>query len=222
MDLILSGYSGKMGQCLRSLFEHEKDIFVYDALKLPKNLSKACAWIDFSHTSLFDFVVSGVQGRACPLIMGTTGLSSAQMQALKHLSKTQVVVYDSNFSLGINAIKTILPILNLALCDFDVDIVEAHHKTKKDVPSGTAQLLQCILQERRKTPIPVLSRRAGGLRGEHTVSFVGQDEIVYIKHEVLDRCIFAKGVVHVVQWMMKKKPSQGFFNMQDILHDCIS
>ena len=106
--------------------------------------------------------------------------------------------------------------------DFDIDIVEAHHKSKKDAPSGTAKSIQQILQRKNNVQVPITSLRAGGIRGEHSILYAGQDELVSIKHEALDRRVFAQGVAYVIQWIVRKKPSQGFFNMQDILHDCIS
>lgn len=222
MELIISGYNGKMGQCLRALFAGNDTVSTRSSCDLPKNFSSDCLWIDFSHPSYFDFVIGEVKKHACPLIMGTTGLSSGQMSEMKQISEKQVVVYDSNFSLGINAIKTILPHLTSLLRDFDIDIVEAHHKSKKDAPSGTAKSIQQILQRKNNVQVPITSLRAGGIRGEHSILYAGQDELVSIKHEALDRRVFAQGVAYVIQWIVRKKPSQGFFNMQDILHDCIS
>jgi 4-hydroxy-tetrahydrodipicolinate reductase len=149
--------------------------------------------------------------------MGTTGLSKAQMRQLVQLSKGQVVVYDSNFSVGANILKKLAYQAGMALKDFSVTIFEAHHGTKKDQPSGTAKSLRQVLLSGQPRQIPILSLRGGGIRGEHAVIFSGMDEILSLKHEVLDRKVFAQGALYAIEWIIQKKPSHGLYNMQDVL-----
>ncbi|MDR2396509.1 MAG: 4-hydroxy-tetrahydrodipicolinate reductase [Puniceicoccales bacterium] len=216
LHLIISGFGGKMGKCIRALLAGTP-AHVYDARHCLSDCLQPLVWVDFSNSNAFEQILENVQKKACPLVMGTTGLSKAQMRQLVQLSKKQAVVYDSNFSIGANILKKLVHQAGSTLKDFSVTIFEAHHSTKKDQPSGTAKSLRQVLLSEQRKRIPILSLRGGGIRGEHSVIFSGMDEMLSLKHEVLDRKVFAQGALCAVEWIIRKKPSHGLFNMQDVL-----
>ena len=216
-DIIISGWNGKMGQALRRLSHFYFQGQVYDFKGIRENCAdKSLIWMDFSHESAFNSVVEGVIKYRCPLVMGTTGLSQNQMERLKELSQQVPIVYDANFSLGIHILRRLIRTLP-NMREFDVSVYESHHLTKKDSPSGTAKNLQKDLQIALKTcnHIPILSHRGGGIRGEHKIIFSGNNEILTLKHEVLDRAVFAEDALSAAVWVLGK--TCGYFSMEDCL-----
>ena len=214
-DVIISGWNGKMGHAIRALTPFYFSGMLWNPTTLHIDALKHPVWIDFSNAQLFDNILQKVQEIHCPLIMGTTGLSAEQHEKLKQVSQCLPIFYDTNFSLGIHLLRKLLKHLPQEN-SFDVSIIESHHITKKDSPSGTAKSLQNILKQQLKTDvIPILSHRGGGIRGEHHIIFSGQNEILTLKHEVLDRSVFAEGALKAAVWCTSK--SNGLFNMEDLL-----
>jgi len=214
-DIIISGWNGKMGQALQGLLPNYFFGKVVDANELDLcSLSSSKVWIDFSHVSVFDKWIAHVAQLKCPLVMGTTGLNEQQLQQLQNLSQNQPVLYDTNFSEGIHILRQILK--NLPdVSAFDGHILEAHHKSKKDCPSGTAKALLADLSEKLQQNVPILSVRVGGIRGEHTVVLTGNNEQITLKHEVWDRSVFAEGALKAAQWLLQQ--THGFFNFSSVL-----
>ncbi|MDR0756104.1 MAG: hypothetical protein LBE99_04295, partial [Puniceicoccales bacterium] len=155
LHLIISGFGGKMGKCIRTLLEGTPT-HIYDAHHCVGDRLQPLVWIDFSNSSAFERIIENVQIKKCPLVIGTTGLSKAQMHQLIRLSKRQAVVYDSNFSIGANVLKKLVHQAGIALKDFSVTIFEAHHGAKKDQPSGTAKSLRQVLLLGQHRQIPIL------------------------------------------------------------------
>jgi len=216
-DVIISGWNGKMGQALRRLSHSYFQGQLHNFKELREShLSESVVWIDFSNKSAFNDVVDKVVRYKCPLVMGTTGLSKDQISRLKVLSKTVPVVYDANFSLGIHILRRLIRALP-SMHGFDVSVYESHHLTKKDSPSGTAKNLRRDLQVVLKIngDIPILSHRGGGIRGEHEIIFSGNNEVLTLKHEVLDRTVFAEGALSAAVWVLDKPC--GYFSMEDCL-----
>lgn len=214
-DVIISGWNGKMGQALRGLLPNYFFGKLVDANELDLcSLSSSKVWIDFSHASAFEKWIHQVKALQCPLVMGTTGLNEQQLRQLRDLSQNQPVLYDANFSEGIHVLRQILK--NLPdISAFDCHILEAHHKSKKDYPSGTAKALLGDLSEKTQQNVPIFSVRAGGIRGEHAVVFAGNNEQIILKHEVWDRSVFAEGALKAAQWLLQH--SCGFFNFSSVL-----
>lgn len=211
-DVFISGWNGKMGQAIRALapcyFKGKVCAFdPHDSVSLNQAIC-----VDFSHVSAFDKVLQGVKRQGCPLVMGTTGLSDLHMQALRKLSESVPVVYDTNFSEGIHLLRRLIRSLP-ALKDWDVSIFESHHKSKKDTPSGTAKSLRRDLEAFQD--VTILSHRGGGVRGKHSVMLASDDEVLTLTHEAFSRDIFAKGALKVAVWLIEKK--SGFYSMQDVL-----
>lgn len=214
-DVIISGWNGKMGQALRTLLPQYFSGQVIDANEISQySLNAVKIWIDFSHASVFEKWIANVEQLQCPLVMGTTGLSNQQLQQLQSLSGRLPILYDANFSEGIHILRQMFQQLPQKL-NFDVHILEAHHKSKKDSPSGTAKLLAQDLSQKIQKDVSISSIRAGGIRGEHTIVFVGNNEQIILKHEAWDRSVFAEGALKAAQWLLQQ--SHGFFSFNSVL-----
>ncbi len=168
-----------------------------------------------------------------PLVTGTTGLSENESNVLKEFSKKMPIIHDSNMSLGVNLIDALLPGLanTLASEGWDTEITELHHRMKKDSPSGTARRFALtislasgrrIIQGREKGHVSergdeifVHSVRGGTIPGEHTIYFMGPDEVIEIHHRALSNKIFALGAVKAAKWIIGQKP--GLYSMLDVL-----
>ncbi|EDO25476.1 predicted protein [Nematostella vectensis] len=169
-------------------------------------------------------------------IAGTTGMTAEDEKALQEAAKSVPVVYASNFSLGVNLLFYLTQKAAQMLDeDFDIEILEMHHRHKVDAPSGTALSLGLqaakgrgvdlnkvsdkardgITGERKRGDIGFAVLRGGNVAGEHTVSFNANDERVELTHKAGDRAIFARGAVKAALWAVGKKP--GLFDMFDVL-----
>jgi len=164
------------------------------------------------------------------MVMGTTGLSAEQQQALEAAAQHIGVVYGRNMSIGVNVLTELV-----RLAAKNVEISEAHHRNKIDAPSGTAlQLGDVVARERGTTldaaatydchgartarepgTIGFTSIRAGGIVGEHTVLFATGEEIVEFKHRATDRALFARGALRAAQWVIGQPA--GLYGMADVL-----
>ncbi len=171
-----------------------------------------------------------------PIVIGTTGFSQKQSDEIKRLSRRTRILISPNMSLGVNLLVSLMGRVAETLGDeYDVEIVEAHHRFKKDAPSGTALALgravaqalkrdldktgvcgrKGIVGERTKKEIGLLSVRAGDIVGEHTVIFGGLGERVEFIHRAHSRETFARGAIRAAQWLVKQK--RGLYSMQDVL-----
>jgi len=192
--------------------------------------------IDFTvpETSLANIKVCAEHGK--PIIIGTTGFSKEQLGEInRHVQKIPCVL-SPNMSIGVNlCFKVLDEIARTIGEDYDMEIVEAHHRMKKDAPSGTAvKMAQVIAQavnrnleevgvyarkgmigERSKKEIGIQTLRAGDIVGEHTVMFAGKGERIELTHRAHSRDTFAAGAVRAAKWVVGKKP--GLYDMQDVL-----
>jgi 4-hydroxy-tetrahydrodipicolinate reductase len=169
-------------------------------------------------------------------VIATTGFNAKQLGEIKRLSKRTPVLLSANTSLGVNVLLSLLgKAAKMLGDDYDVEIIEAHHRFKKDAPSGTALALgrsvaaalnrdlekigisgrKGIVGERSKKEIALLSVRAGDIVGEHTVIFGGIGERLEFIHRAHSRDTFARGALRAAQWLAGKKP--GLYGMQDVL-----
>lgn len=171
-----------------------------------------------------------------PIVIGTTGFSKEELSEAHALASAMPSVMASNMSLGINLLIKILADVARALGDdYDVEVVEAHHRHKKDAPSGTALVLarvvadalgrdleqdavysrHGIIGERSKKEIGIQTIRAGDIVGEHTVLFGGLGERIEITHKASSRDTFARGALKAALWIAKQPA--GLYDMQDVL-----
>jgi 4-hydroxy-tetrahydrodipicolinate reductase len=198
---------------------------------------KACdVLIDFStpKVSLKNMEVCGLFGKA--IVVGSTGFTSEERALALELSKDIPVVLAPNMSVGVNVcFKVLADIAKILGEDFDVEIVEAHHRLKKDAPSGTAvrmgevvaealgreyrEVANChregITGERTQKEIGMQTIRGGDIVGDHTVYFIGMGERIELTHRAHTRDMFSRGSVRAAKWVVEQKP--GLYDMQDVL-----
>jgi 4-hydroxy-tetrahydrodipicolinate reductase len=170
------------------------------------------------------------------MVIGTTGFTKDDLKEIEPLSKNIPCVMASNMSTGVNLLLKVLRDVAKVLGDeYDIEIVEAHHRLKKDAPSGTALKMaqviadtinrnldevavysrKGIIGERTKKEIGIQTVRAGDIVGEHTVLFGGLGERIEITHKASSRDTFARGALKAAQWI-HGKPA-GLYDMQDVL-----
>ncbi|AIL65384.1 Dihydrodipicolinate reductase [Rickettsiales bacterium Ac37b] len=169
-------------------------------------------------------------------IIGTTGFIVEQKKLLLEYARNNVLVISANMSIGINLLSKLIrqAVKSLPVNDFDIEIIEKHHRNKKDAPSGTALLLGSVIAETQGVNLSekvVLNRlgdikrkngeigfsvvRGGDIIGEHTVLFAGIGEQIEIVHKATDRSIFAKGAIRAALWSVNQAP--GLYSMEDVL-----
>jgi 4-hydroxy-tetrahydrodipicolinate reductase len=153
------------------------------------------------------------------MVIGTTGLSDAQMLDIRRAAERVAIVHAGNMSLGVNLLVGLAEQVAAALGPaFDIEVLEMHHKHKIDAPSGTALMLGKAAAQGRARPdcaIGYATLRGGDVVGEHTVIFAGPGERIEISHKAADRSIFAHGAVTAALWT-EGKPA-GLYSMRDVL-----
>lgn len=230
----IAGACGKMGRRIFELAGHDRDLEVgfllekkgtpligkeIGKLKVssnPDGLFLVDALIDFTLPEATDEHLDYVGRHKKALVLGTTGLSEAQKTKIEELAKIVPVVFSPNMSIGMNVLFSILPEIAKKLGpDYSVEIVEAHHKAKKDAPSGTAKKLAEVLAQVTKKDVPMHSIRLGDIFGDHTIVFCGNSERIEIKHQAHSRDLFAVGALKAAKWIVGKPA--GLYSMQDVL-----
>ena len=174
--------------------------------------------IDFSQADSIDEICRAASQHGKSLVIGTTGHSQQQRKTIEETAHSVPIVLASNFSVGVNVLFWLTQkAAELLGADFNPEIVETHHKMKKDAPSGTAKTLADILKVVRKhdREIPIQSIREGDVVGEHTVIFRGPGESLELTHRAANRGIFAVGALRAAKWIINKPP--GLYSMQDVL-----
>jgi 4-hydroxy-tetrahydrodipicolinate reductase len=194
--------------------------------------------IDFTSGQASSELAQACAARGGPaLILGATGLNEGQTEAIEHAALKIAVVKSGNYSLGVNVLIGLVAQAAqiLKARDFDIEVFEAHHKRKVDAPSGTALMLGEAAAQARGGDLHTLAARGrdgitgprpegaigfsvvrgGGIVGEHSVIFAGEEEILTLSHSARDRTLFARGAVEAAAWIVGKPP--GLYDMQDVL-----
>jgi 4-hydroxy-tetrahydrodipicolinate reductase len=164
-------------------------------------------------------------------VVGTTGFSNEQRAEMARTVEGKVpAVISSNFSIGVNIFWQLLREAARLLPDYDVEVLEAHHRYKKDAPSGTAKTILQILDDElgarekkygregmaeRGTEIGVHVIRGGDIVGDHAVLFSGNFETIQLSHRAYDRSVFAQGALKAARWVVSQKP--GIHGMDEVL-----
>jgi 4-hydroxy-tetrahydrodipicolinate reductase len=246
------GANGRVGQLiiedlkktddisLSSVFVRNKLNFSIDPSILVstdvKSFLKACdIVIDFSLPDACEVLLEAAIETPTPLVIGTTGLSMHQLNLLKQASENMPVLYATNMSLGVALLNKLVYQASAALEGFDIEIVEMHHKHKKDAPSGTALTLgesaasargldldkvrisgrDGNIGERSKDEISVMALRGGDIVGRHTVGFYNDGEFIELNHTATSRNTFSKGAIRAASWLVGKKA--GLYSISDCL-----
>lgn len=179
-------------------------------LPLDELFQKADVLIDFStrEASLENAKKAEYFKKA--LVIGTTGFSEKELTELQ--SRKSPLFLSYNMSLGINVLRYLAKEATRLLGNsFDVEIIDVHHKHKKDAPSGTSFMIQDSIGKN----VHIHSIRAGSVAGDHTVLFLGEGERLEIKHIAENRSIFARGAIEVAKWLIKQPI--GFYSMEDFM-----
>jgi 4-hydroxy-tetrahydrodipicolinate reductase len=191
--------------------------------------------IDFSHVSALSHHLTLAATYAKPFLSAITGLTDVHHREMNKASQHTPILYTSNTSVGITLLlKLIEKAAHTLGEEFDIDIVETHHRHKQDAPSGTALALgQAIRQGHRLNtlqdyyyPLPAsvprppatigyCAIRGGGYPGDHRVIFSSESEVVEFTHRALNRQLYAKGAIKAAIWLIQQKP--GLYSMQDVL-----
>ena len=150
-----------------------------------------------------------------PLVCGTTGLSEEHFAKLKSSAAEFPIFYAPNMGIGVNVLAQMLHrAKDDLISNFDIKIIDTHHKHKKDAPSGTALFLANQLQT-QDTQIPITSIREGEAFGTHEVILSTPDETITITHQALNRNVFAMGAIKAAMWLASQK--NGLYSFQDLL-----
>jgi 4-hydroxy-tetrahydrodipicolinate reductase len=218
--VLLIGAAGRMGKTVRGLAENDSDIQIAGQCDLGDAMEPAMkdcdVAIDFSQADSIDEICRAALNCGKPLVIGTTGHSQQQRQTIKETADSVPIVLASNFSVGVNVLFWLTQRAAEFLgADFNPEIVETHHKMKKDAPSGTAKTLAEILKAARNSEIPIQSIREGDVVGEHSIIFSGPAERLELTHRAANRGIFALGALRAAKWIVDKPP--GLCSMQNVL-----
>ena len=228
--------NGKMGRMIDSLCERD-DRFVTAGFVGPGDcdtlaqIGEIDAAIDFSYPGNLQMVLDTALESRLPLVIGTTGLTDAQGEAIRAAAKEIPIVWANNFSTGVTVLCRLARMASQALGeDFDIEIVETHHNQKADAPSGTAKALlasvdpeggYAVVNGREGRPgargreIGMHAVRGGTVAGEHSVHFFGQMEEIELRHRADSREIFARGALRAAEFAVHAQP--GLYNMEDVL-----
>jgi 4-hydroxy-tetrahydrodipicolinate reductase len=198
--------------------------------------AKAEVVIDFSLPEAAGATVDACSAKAIPLVMGTTGLSDAQAAVVKAAAKKIPVIYGTNMSVGMNVLFALVGKAAAMLGeDYDIEIIEEHHRFKKDAPSGSALTLAQKICEatgrdypgslthgragkdtlRKKGTIGMHAVRAGDITGVHSVIYGALGETITLNHTAHSRDIFIRGALRAAEWLIGKKPA--LYSMSDVL-----
>lgn len=234
--IAVHGAAGRMGQRILALAEEEGCEVVLALDRVAGSLDgfhvetdrsllaevRPAVVVDFSSPEGTAEVASAATQAGCGLVVGTTGLTAEAEEALEEAASKVPVLVASNMSLGVNLLFSLAARAAAALSgkDFDAAVYEAHHRHKKDAPSGTAKTLLAVLQGAGATGaggagVQAVSVRAGGIVGDHTVLFASEGERLELTHRAATRDVFARGALAAARFLADKPA--GRYAMRDVL-----
>ena len=220
--VLLVGAAGRMGRTVVDLAKADPKIQIVAECDLGDSIEAAMqncdVIVDFSHADAIDEICRAASQHGKSLVIGTTGHSQEQRRIIEKAAESLPIVFASNFSIGVNVLFWLTrKAAELLGRDFNPEIIETHHKMKKDAPSGTAKTLADVLKTVQKiqSEIPIQSIREGEVVGEHTVIFSEPGERVELTHRAANREIFARGALRATKWIMGRPV--GLYSMQDVL-----
>ena len=204
---------------------------------LPSAARGADVWIDFTIPEATLQALQALPGLGVrAVVIGTTGFSADQEAQIASAAQHLAIVKAGNFSLGVNLLEALVQQAARRLsADWDIEILETHHRHKIDAPSGTALMLGEAAAMGREQPLSRLQappyngpdaarepgqigfsvRRAGGVIGDHEVTFGAEKELLSLRHTALDRSVFADGAIAAARWAVQQSP--GLYGMSDVL-----
>ncbi len=238
--VLLVGAKGRMGQAIKLAAQADTGVEIAAEADQGDDFEPAIAAvdvvIDFSHADAAEQICAACVANRKPIVIGTTGHSGEQIDVIREAAKSIPVLLAANFSIGVNTLFWLTRKAAELLGEgFDLEIVETHHRLKKDAPSGTAKRLaevlcetrgldyekdvahgrQGMVGERPANQIGMHSIRAGDVVGDHTVIFASAGERLELTHKASSRETFALGALRAARWILAK-PS-GLYSMEDVL-----
>jgi 4-hydroxy-tetrahydrodipicolinate reductase len=250
----LAGALGRMGRTVEALLAGRQDMALAVRIDRPgasdegsgalaltdaaSALAACDVMVDFSSAAASAALATMAAARGGPaLVIGATGFSAEEDAAVRAAAERVAIVRSGNFSLGVNLLAALVEeaARRLGARDWDIEILETHHRRKVDAPSGTALLLgeaaargrgerldatalaarSGITGERPRGGIGFASLRGGGVVGEHTVLLAAEDETITLSHSARDRSLFARGALEAAAWVAARPP--GLYDMRDVL-----
>ncbi len=250
INIGIHGGSGRMGtmiyECLKN-FDQARASVIYTVA--PLDYTPSCA-VTSSYDELFsgcdvviDFTIRDgaislmkfALSHPKPLCIGTTALGEEGERLLRECGAKMPVLHATNMSLGVAVLNKLVALASRSLRDFDCEILEMHHRHKKDAPSGTAMSLaesaasarelslkdvrvsgrDGLIGERGKDEIAVMSLRGGDIVGRHTVGFYGDGEFIELNHTATSRATFARGAIKAAVWLASQ--NSGLYGIDDCL-----
>lgn len=252
INIGIYGATGRMGQMIMQNLSHDSEakvsvVHAIEEFKTPIDASikvtdsideflRHCdVAIDFTIAKGTEALLESVIDMPKPLVIGTTGLIPHQKNLLKEASEKMPILYATNMSLGVAVLNKLVFLASKSLKEFDIEIVEQHHRHKKDAPSGTAMTLgesaasgreldldkvrvsgrNGLIGERSKDEIAIMALRGGDVVGRHTVGFYNDGEFIELNHTATSRATFAKGAIKAAKWIVGQ--SNGLYNINDCL-----
>ena len=239
LRVLVHGATGRLGKVIVEVAQSQADLAIKGATRqdpVDKLIGSADVVIDVTTPAATIAVARLCSENQTPLVVGTTGHNQEQIEALQLVSQRCPVLLAPNFSLGVNLLFWMAETAAAKLGkDFDVEIVELHHRLKKDAPSGTAKRLaeliaaarqltyetntrhgrEGLVGERPVDEIGVHAVRGGDIIGEHTVLFAGLGERIELTHKASSRETFARGAIQAARWIFGRSP--GLYEMRDVL-----
>ena len=249
VKMMMHGCNGHMGQVITELVAKDSDIEIVAGIDVVDNRDngypvftnifdcdvEADVIVDFAAAVAVDNLLKYSKAKKIPVVLCTTGLSEQQLADVEKTSKEVAILKSANMSLGIN---TLLKLLKDAAkifgnAGYDIEVVEQHHRLKKDAPSGTALALadsvnealgneyeyvydrSQVRQKRDQKEIGISAVRGGTIVGDHEVIFAGQDEVIEFKHTAYSKAVFGKGAVEAAKFLAGKPA--GRYDMSDVI-----
>jgi len=219
----LHGANGKVCKEILNQVDHIPDITIAYAYSRSTNssldelFSLSDVVIDFSNYQTIRPLLKAAVNHKKPLVIGTTGLSDELFDEIKHASKHTPIFYSANMSPGVFAFSKVLAnACKMLGSQYDISIIETHHKYKQDAPSGTALMLEKYIKSiAPDRNINISSIREGEELGTHEIIFSNKFETISLKHQTTSRALFAIGAINIAKWLLCM--SQGFYKMEDYL-----
>ncbi len=251
IKIIVCGAGGRMGKEIISATLDSDDIRIAAGVELPEHPSVGkqvhgftivddvaavvgncdCV-VDFTQHAATVKILEKIEDSKKPFVTGTTGFTDDEQKTIKAVSKRLPVFWAPNMSVGVNHLYRLVDITVDSLNDYDIEVIETHHRAKKDAPSGTAKQIARVIRskkaqsdmiygreghigERNTDEVCIHAVRGGDVVGEHRVLFFGNGEFLELRHFATSRRCFAAGALAAVKFIMDKPP--GLYTIEHLL-----
>ncbi len=219
----IHGSTGRMGVAVNQVINSFCDcklVYQYAPSLKDSFLESLCKQsdvvVDFSSSEGIDELLNQSLTYKTKLVIGTTNFSDIQKEKIIVASKEIPIVWSSNMSIGITLLSFLLKNSVTILDNFDVNIIDIHHRNKKDAPSGTAIMLAQVINEEIKSKVNFSSLRCGDSSGEHQILFSGEGEQLIFTHKTTSQNPYAYGAILAAIWVANKEV--GLYNMIDVFN----